>query len=148
MAGHKNAKFPHFPFKSLTDQIWPWHKIGQGQPRIIIYINFVVLESQMLHTKFQGNWLSGSGEEDFLRFSTYICMAAILVMWPGPFDFYVILISHEGFIWNIILISLVVPKKKDLKKINLSDLWPRSLNDLDLQHLYGLKLTAFPYHKL
>ena len=27
-------------------------KIGQGQPRVIIYINFVELEFQMLHAKF------------------------------------------------------------------------------------------------
>ena len=29
------------------------NKIGQGQPRVIIYINFVELESPMLHAKFQ-----------------------------------------------------------------------------------------------
>ena len=40
-------------------------KIGQGQPRVIIYINFVQLESPMLHTKFQDHRTSGSGEEDF-----------------------------------------------------------------------------------
>ena len=28
-------------------------KIGQGQPRVIIYIYFVELESPMLHAKFQ-----------------------------------------------------------------------------------------------
>ena len=33
----------------------------------------------MLHTKFHGNWLAGSGE-DFLRFLPYMGMAAILVM--------------------------------------------------------------------
>ena len=27
--------------------------VGQGQPRVIIYINFVELESPMLHAKFQ-----------------------------------------------------------------------------------------------
>ena len=37
------------------------NKIGQGQPRVIIYINIVELESPMLHAKFT----SGSGEEDF-----------------------------------------------------------------------------------
>ena len=37
----------------------------------------------MLHTKFQGNQPSDSGEEDFLRFLPYMGMAAILVMWPG-----------------------------------------------------------------
>ena len=34
----------------------------------------------MLHTKFQGNWPSGPEKEDFLRFSTYMGRAAILVM--------------------------------------------------------------------
>ena len=32
---------------------------------VIIYINFVELESQMLHAKFQDHRTSGSGEEDF-----------------------------------------------------------------------------------
>ena len=34
----------------------------------------------MLHTKFRGDQLDGSGEEDFLRFLPYMGMAAILVM--------------------------------------------------------------------
>ena len=41
------------------------NKIGQSQPRVIIYINFVELESPMLHTNFQDHRISGSGEEDF-----------------------------------------------------------------------------------
>ena len=40
--------------------------VGQGQPRVIIYINFVELESPMLHAKFQDRRTSGSGED--LRF--------------------------------------------------------------------------------
>ena len=40
----------------------------------------------MLHTKFQGHRPFGSGEEDFLQFLPYMGMAAILVMWPGPFE--------------------------------------------------------------
>ena len=55
-------------------------KIGQGQPRVIIYIKFVELESPMLHAKFQDHRTSGSGEEDFLRFLSYMGMVAILVM--------------------------------------------------------------------
>ena len=39
----------------------------------------------MLHAKFQDQKTSGSGEKDFLRFLPYMDMAAILVMWPGPF---------------------------------------------------------------
>ena len=55
-------------------------KIGQGQPRVIIYISFVELESPILHAKFQDHRTSGSGEEDFLRFLPYMGIAAILVM--------------------------------------------------------------------
>ena len=40
-------------------------KIGQGQAWVIIYINFVELESLMLHAKFQDHRTSSSGEEDF-----------------------------------------------------------------------------------
>ena len=40
-------------------------KLGQGQPRVIIYTNFVELESPILHAKFQDHRTSGSGEEDF-----------------------------------------------------------------------------------
>ena len=53
------------PFKRTNNPIWPCRKIGQGQPRVIIYINFVELESPMLHVKFQDHGSSGSGEEDF-----------------------------------------------------------------------------------
>ena len=40
-------------------------KIGQGQPRVIFYINFVELESPMLCAKFQDHRTSGSREENF-----------------------------------------------------------------------------------
>ena len=62
--------FTFSAFKSLRDQIWPSWKIGQGQPRVTIWTNLVVLSHLMLQTKFQGNQPSGSGEEDFLRFLT------------------------------------------------------------------------------
>ena len=53
------------PFKHTGDPICPGLKIGQGQPRVIIYINFVEIESTMIHAKFQDHRTSGSGEEDF-----------------------------------------------------------------------------------
>ena len=40
--------FNFFPYKSIGDQIWPCHKIGQGQPRGIIWTNCVALEYSML----------------------------------------------------------------------------------------------------
>ena len=36
-------------------------RMGQGQPRVIIYIKFVDIESPMLHAKFQDHRTSGSG---------------------------------------------------------------------------------------
>ena len=66
----------------------------------------------MLHTKFQGHWCFGSGEEDFLRFLPYIGMAAILVMWPGPFEQTFVPPSHADSIWNLVSISLVVSEEK------------------------------------
>ena len=53
------------PFKCMSKLCWPCRTIGQGHPRVIIYIKFVELQSLMLHTKFQNHWPSGSGEEDF-----------------------------------------------------------------------------------
>ena len=59
-----------FPYKSIRDQIWPCHKICQGQPRAIIWTNLVVLDHPMLHTKFQDHQPFGSREDDFLKVFT------------------------------------------------------------------------------
>ena len=53
-----------------SPDIWAYWKyknntIGQSQPRVVIYINFVELESPMLHAKFQDHMTFGSGGEDF-----------------------------------------------------------------------------------
>ena len=57
--GPVNAHLIHGPTVNTKTS-----KIGQGQPRVIIYIHFVELESPMPHAKFQDNRTSGSGEED------------------------------------------------------------------------------------
>ena len=55
--------------------------MGQGQPRQGHNLEIlVVLPYTMLHTKFQGHWSIGSGEEDFLGFLPYMGMVAMLVM--------------------------------------------------------------------
>ena len=74
----------YFQFKCQGNQNWPHSKICQGKPRITIYTNFAILQTLILHTMFQGNWPSGSGE-DFLRLWAFLSMAVILVMWLGPF---------------------------------------------------------------
>ena len=54
-------------YKNIRDQIWPCCKIGQGQPSVIIWTNYDEPEPPVLHTKPQGHWPFGSGEEDFLK---------------------------------------------------------------------------------
>ena len=44
----KNPWFYLFPIQKQKDQIWPCRKIGQGQPRVIIWINLVELRHGVL----------------------------------------------------------------------------------------------------
>ena len=66
----------------------------------------------MLQAKFQDHRTSGSGEEDFWRFLPYIGMAAILVMWPGPFIQTFFIPSQGGSTWNLALIGQAVLEMK------------------------------------
>ena len=43
-------------------------------------------------------------------------MAAILVMWPGPFEQTFAPPSHRSSIWNLTLIGLVVSEEKMFKE--------------------------------
>ena len=99
-------------YNSTREQIWPCRKIGQGQPRVIIWTNSVLLMHLMLHTKFQGHRPFGPGEEDFLRFLPYMGMAAVLVMWPEPFERTFVPPSRRGSIWNLASIDPVVSVEK------------------------------------
>ena len=47
---------------------------------VMIYINFVELNSLKLKAKFQNHRPSGFGEEDFQRILQFIALADILVM--------------------------------------------------------------------
>ena len=49
-------------------------------------------------------------------------MAAILLMWPRPFEQASILPSQWGFTWNLASIGLMVIEEKKLKILNLRDL--------------------------
>ena len=85
--------------------------MGQGQPRVIIWTSLVVLLYTMLHTKFQGHWSIGSGEEDFLRLLPYMGMAAMLVKWPNSFVKIFITILPQAFIWSLVLNDPIVFEK-------------------------------------
>ena len=92
--------------------------MGQGQPRVIIWTILVVLAKTMLHTKFQSHPAIGSGEEDFLRFLPYMGMAAILVMWPGPFEQLFVPPTPGGYIWNLDTTGPVVSEEKSFEIVD------------------------------
>ena len=78
--------------------------MGQGQLRVIIWANLVVLEHPMMHTKFQGHQPFGPGKEDILNCLPYMGMAAILVMCPedslSKFSFpHPIEASYDIWLW-------------------------------------------------
>ena len=125
-----------FPYKSIRDQIWPCCKIGQSQPRVIIWIYLVVLKYPMLHTNFQGHQLFGSREEDFLIFlHIWAWRPHWSLTWTIWTNFHSP--SHGGSTWNLASIGQAVSKEKKLENVvNLSDLGPRSMNDLDLWYSY------------
>ena len=82
----------------------------------------------MLHIKFQGNWVSGSGEEDFLRF------LPLWAWWPSwscdldqIYKFARRLLTKSNFTDRV--------SEKSFENVDTQltiDLWPRSPNDLDL----------------
>ena len=63
-------------------------------------------------------------------------MVAILAIWRGPFEQTFTPPSHGGSKWNLALIGQAVSKEKKFENVNLSDLGPRSMNDLDLWYSY------------
>ena len=99
--------FNFFPYKSIGNQIWHCRKIGQDQPRGIIWNKLGstrVLDAAFQVSSSSAFWFR---EEDFGSFLAYMGMAAILVMWHKPFILAFILPSHEGSTWNMASIGLV-----------------------------------------
>ena len=77
----KTPLFSFFPIEKpkLPNLTLPLNRSRSTQGHHF-YINFVALESLMLHAKFQDHRTTGSGEEYFLRFLPYMGVVAILVM--------------------------------------------------------------------
>ena len=61
--------FPHK--KSIRDQIWPCCKIGQGQPRVIIWTNYDGPRVPNAIYQAQGHWPFSSGEDFWRVFTIY-----------------------------------------------------------------------------
>ena len=88
-------------------------KLGQGQPRVIFYINFVELESTMLHDKFQDHRTSGSGEY-FLKVFT--------MFWHG---------GHLCHVTWTIYINFFYPFPRRLQ-IKFGFDWPSGIREEDV----------------
>ena len=116
--------FNFFPYKSISDQNWPCHKTGQGQPRGISWTKLVVLEYYMLHTKFSRSSAFQFQRRRFLKVFTIYGHGGhlghvTLTIWTcfrSPFQ--------EGFTWNLASNGLVVIQEKKFK--NIESEWPWS----------------------
>ena len=88
----------------------------------------------MLHTKFRGSRLAGSGEEDFSRVFTIYGRGGHLghVSSIMSSDFHFLL--PESFHKNLVQIGIVASEKIRFEFLYLHNLWSRSRNDLDLQY--------------
>ena len=69
-------KVKHFSDVCIRNQIWPCHKIGQGQARFIICAKLVKTTSPMLHSKSKGHL--------FQRIKYLKGFYHIWVWWPWP----------------------------------------------------------------
>ena len=105
------ASTKKFPYKSIREKIWPCHKIIQGQPKTIIWTNFVGFQYPMLYTrfflytKFQAHWSVGFGVEDFWRDFAIYGHGGHLGHMTRIIDQTFIPPSHWGSTWNLALIG-------------------------------------------
>ena len=104
VASEKSSLFYPFPIQKHKRSNW------SRSTQVIIWTDLVVLKHQMLQTKFQGHRLFGSGE-DFFKVFTIYGMAAIFIMWPGPFEQSFVYPFHRSSIWNVASIIPVVSEE-------------------------------------
>ena len=104
---HKSFQKMHcftiFPFKGLWDQISPCHKIGQGQPRVIICTNLMLTWCYIPCFKTTGPEVL---EKIFFKFLRCMALAAILTMWPWAVEeIFIHLLPWELYMklsWNLL----------------------------------------------
>ena len=105
----------------------------------------------MLHTKSQGHWPFGSGEEEFEGFLPYKGAVAILVMWPRPREQTFVPPIQGGSIWNLASIGPSGFGEEDLWKWWTDDgvcLYykltnePKGSGELKIKYMYMYKQFA------
>ena len=93
----------------------------------MIYINYVVLHTLMLHAKFQGNWPSGFGEEDFLRFWAF---------WDCKIRCFKLMWYSDYHIWRKMFSEICI--RRNDKNRGDPNIW----TGLVLEDIQGRELTA------
>ena len=101
--------FHFFSLKSLCNQNWPCHKIGQGHDFYKLWWARVPDPTHQVSLKSVHQF---QRRRFFLWFLPYIGMAAILVMWPGPFISTFVPPSYGCSKWSLALIGQAVSEKK------------------------------------
>ena len=107
----KINNFHFFPYKSIYDQIWPWRKLGQGQASHHLN-NYDEPETPILHTKFQGNWSMGSGEDVF--FKCFYHVQANHIRHVTKLILIFISLFLKAFLWNLVTNDPVVSEENKL----------------------------------
>ena len=113
----KNAMYHLFPIQYPKGPNLTLTKMGQGQPRVTIWRNLVVLDQLMLHIKFQANQPSGSEKEDVLRFLPYMGMEPCWSCDHDHLNKSQILILSGCCIWNLIEIGPAVSEEKLIENV-------------------------------
>ena len=135
----RQEDFQSFAYRSLCKNIWPFHKKGQVQPKVIF---FQTLLAHCPNAAYQAprHRPFGSGEEDFLGFLPYMGVATILVMSPRYSKQTLFPPTHWGSMWNLALFDPVVSEKKMFKVFSLYEsmkkkwplwsghFWPQGFN--------------------
>ena len=137
IVSEKNYCFTFSSYKIKMDQIWHGRKIGQGQPRVIIWTYLVELEypnaayqlSKTLAFWFQRRRFfkvfTIYGHGGYIGHVTWTIWTTLHFLTPWRLHIKFWLQSAQRFL-----------RKRSLKMLNMSDLGQRSLNDLDLWYSY------------
>ena len=138
IVSEKKYCFTFFPYKSKRDQIWYCRKLGLGHPRVIIWTNQVVLEYQCCIQTFKLIDLLVPEKMIFWGFyhiwawrPSWSCDLHRLIKLSFPYP-----IKAPHTIWLQSDKQFQRKRNLDLAMWNLTDLGPRSMNDIELWYSY------------
>ena len=105
-----------FPIRKHKRPMWHCRNISQGQLRVIIWTKLVGTRAPDVAYQLSRSSAFWFRRERLFNVLSYMGIAAILVMWPGPFDQTFVPPSHGGSIWNLTLIGKAVSEDKMFKE--------------------------------